>query len=284
MAFENLPDLGPMLLPGSAEYGRDMLQRAEAATLMVRHELDVPYGDDRFQRLDIWRPAGTARVPIVVLIHGGMFRNGHKEWMGAHAEFVTGLPAALVSINYRLVPRVRAPDCVEDCYEALSWIHRNAEKFGGDPNKLRLGGHSVGGHVAALMALDRPRLARHGIPAGAIAACLPISAPFTFALGDLSKEGFLRRMHQDLFAAEADAEAMSAYAHLAGNKVPFFVAWGERDVAELLPDNVRLVRAAGEGGFLTGTHIVPGADHFTAHVACLNPDGPWNRALRESLR
>jgi arylformamidase len=282
VAFHNMPDFGPMLLPGAAEYGEKMLALARDAAETLQPEFDIPYGAERLQQLDVWKPPRVPRdgAPVVVLIHGGMYRNGHKEWLGAHAPFVTALPAVLVSINYRLAPEVRVPDSVEDVFRALAWVHANIRRFGGDPRRIHLGGHSVGGHLAALMALDRKRLASLGISPADISSCLPISAPFTFVKSELAAGGFLLRMHPQLFAAEADAVGLSAYAHIDDNAVPFFVAWGERDVPELLPDNERFVRVLRERGGLAGHHVSPGADHFGTHLECIRPDSPWNVALR----
>ena len=275
-----------MLLPGAAEYGQKMLALARSAAETLRPELDIPYGPDPLQQLDVWAPPNVQRggvrnsVPVVVLIHGGMYRNGHKEWLGAHAPAVTALPAVLVSINYRLVPQVRVPDAVDDAFRALAWVHANIRRFGGDPTRIHLGGHSVGGHLAALLALNRKRLASVGISAADIASCLPISAPFTFAKRDLMPDGFLLRMHPQLFADEADGAAVSAYAHLGDSRIPFFVAGGERDVRELVPDNERFVRVLRERGCLAGQHVSPAADHFGAHLDCVRPDSAWNVALR----
>jgi len=286
MAFHNMPDLGAMLLPGAAEYAGTLLDMARSAAQSVDHAFDIAYGPDPFQQLDIWLPAGAPAepVPVLVMIHGGVYRNGHKEWMGAPAAEVTALPAILVSLNYRLIPRAHVPDCVADCFAALAWVYRNIAGYGGDPDRLHVGGHSAGGHLAALLALDRRRLDAHGIPPRAIRSCLPISAPFTLTKAELDPAGYLIRLHPEMFAAEGDAGAVSAYPHAAGNRVPFFIAWGERDVAELLPDNERMVAVARRGAFLEGSYVAPGADHFGAHLACVEPGGAWSRTAARLIR
>ena len=94
MAFHNMPDLGAMLLPGAAKYAETLLDMARSAAGSVGHAFDIAYGPDPFQQLDIWLPAGAPAgpLPVLVMIHGGVYRNGHKEWMGAHAAEVTALP------------------------------------------------------------------------------------------------------------------------------------------------------------------------------------------------
>ena len=81
MAFHNMPDLGPMLLPGANEYGREFTELARLAAESHAHELDIAYGPDPFQQLDVWMPAEKVEggAPVLVFIHGGAFRNGHRR-------------------------------------------------------------------------------------------------------------------------------------------------------------------------------------------------------------
>lgn len=285
MAFHNMPKLGPMQLPGAAEYGEAMLRLASDAAQSVRHEFDIAYGSDPFQQLDVWMPAKAppGGLPVVVLIHGGAFRNGHKEWMGAHAPAITSFPAVLVSPNYRLVPRVRLPDGVADCFDALGWVYRNIARFGGDPARIHVGGHSAGGHLGTMLALDRGSRRARGLPDTAIRSCLPMSSLFSLIKADIPPASFLHRLYPEMFAAEGDAVPVTAYTHAAGNAVPFFIAWGERDLPDLIPDNERMTALARSQGFLEGSHVFPQADHFGAHVACLDEGGPWLTAVRRMV-
>ena len=282
MAFHNLPKLKPLLMQGATEYGETMLRLGAEAAKTVRNELDIAYGSDPFQQLDVWMPekATPGTLPVVVLIHGGAFRNGHKEWMGAHAPTITSLPAVLVSPNYRLVPGVKLPICVADCFDALGWVHRNIARFGGDPQRIHVGGHSAGGHLAAMLALDRDLQRARGIPTGVIRSCLPMSSVFNLIKSEIPAESFFHRLYPEMFAEHADAIPVTAYTHTAGNTVPFYITWGERDAAELIPDNERMTALARDADFFSGAHVFQQADHFAAHIACLDEKGPWMKALR----
>jgi len=90
----------------------------------------------------------------------------------------------------------------------------------------------------------------------------------------------MHRLYPEMFAAEADAVSVTPYTYAVGNTVPFFVTWGERDAPELIPDNERMAAYARKHGFLEGSHVFGGADHFGAHLACLDDRGPWMMALR----
>jgi acetyl esterase/lipase len=171
-------------------------------------------------------------------------------------------------------------DCIVDSFEALRWVYTNISRFGGDPNRIYVGGHSAGGHLAALLVLDRDGQRSRGIQQGAVRSCLPMSAVFSLIKSEIPATSFMHRFYGEMFETESDAVSATAYTHLNGNSTPFYLTWGERDAFELLPDNERMARVAKSQGFLTGTHIFPGADHFAAHLACLDPNGPWINAVR----
>lgn len=283
MAFDDMPDLGPMAMPGAMDYARTCLERARAAAADHDVRMDLHYGTDRFQGLDVWLPKTppAAPMPVVVFVHGGGLRNGHKEWIGFMAPAVCALPAVLVSPNHRLTPRVRAADALADLMDAVAWVSREIGRFGGDPGRIVLAGHSAGGYLAALAALDRDGLARLGVPPASVRACMPVGGMFTMRREDVLPTDVLRtRLRGDLVASDEEAERVTAYGRAAGNAVPFHLTRGERDIPEILPDNLRMAEVARENGFLDGVEVLPGLDHFGAHLACADPDGPWMRALR----
>ena len=56
-----------------------------------------------------------------------------------------------VSVNYALAPSITLDEIVEQCRQAVTWVHQNAETHGGDPNRIHISGHSAGGHLTAMM-------------------------------------------------------------------------------------------------------------------------------------
>jgi acetyl esterase/lipase len=66
--------------------------------------------------------------------------------------------------DYRLAPDVVFPAFVEDGAQAVAWTHRHAADYGGDANRISLMGHSAGGQIAALLALDRRYLDSLSVP------------------------------------------------------------------------------------------------------------------------
>jgi len=79
-----------------------------------------------------------------------------------------------------LYPQVRYPDFLTDCARAVAWALREAPRFGGDPGRLYLMGHSAGAYNAAMLALDPRWLATEGLSPSALAGWIGLAGPFDF--------------------------------------------------------------------------------------------------------
>ena len=282
MSFDNMPFHGKMFMPGVDDYAAECIRLAKAAAPDHRVVMDIPYGDDPLQQLDVWTPPQPSDkpLPVVVFVHGGAMRNGFKEWIGCMAPALCALPAILVSPNYRLAPRVKNEAALGDCFDALAWVHRNISAYGGDPGRIFVGGHSAGAYLAALMALRKADLARRGVPPAAIRGCIPVSGIFTYEKKDfLPGESIRARLWHENVDSDADAAAVTAYNHVAGNTVPFLIGYGSDEPPEVIHDNRRMIELAEGEGFLREAQIFPSCDHFAAHLQCTDPAGRWMRAV-----
>lgn len=121
---------------------------------VVTHR-DLAYGDLKSQRLDVFAPASRGGLaPVLVFFHGGAWVVGDKILCGGFAKMLAEKGFVVVNVNYRLFPEARFPAFVNDGALAVKWARREAERYGGDPQRLFLGGHSSGAHLAALLAMD----------------------------------------------------------------------------------------------------------------------------------
>jgi arylformamidase len=126
-------------------------------------EANVPYGEDELQRLDVYAPRGASHAPVVVFVHGGEWTRGDKAAVSFKPRFFNQNGILFVSINYRLTPAATHPAHVSDVAAAIRWVHDHSARFGGDPNKIVLMGHSAGCHLVTLVALDPRYLAKAGL-------------------------------------------------------------------------------------------------------------------------
>lgn len=95
--------------------------------------------------------------PCLMFIHGGSWQRGSKRLTLNLYENVAAVACAAggvgVTIDYRLSPEVTFPSHLDDCAAALRWVQSNIARYGGDPDRVILCGHSAGAHLATLLAL-----------------------------------------------------------------------------------------------------------------------------------
>jgi acetyl esterase/lipase len=133
-------------------------------------------------KLDVWaKPrADKALKPVIIFYYGGGWANGardHYSWAG---KALSGKDFIAVVPDYRKVPQVRFPAFVEDGAEAIKWVMDNITRYGGDPNRITLAGHSAGAHIAVMLTLDQHYLTDIGVDPKIIRATVGLSGPYDF--------------------------------------------------------------------------------------------------------
>ena len=272
MSFQDLPALPRMLLPGAHDYADRISAASRKVMAAARWHPDIPYATESYwQKLDIYQPADTGLVglPVFCFLHGGAWRNGCKEWMGFMAPPVTALPAILVTASYRHAPVDRFPAQLHDVCALLAWLRDNIARYGGSPDRVHLGGHSAGGHLAALATLDDAALARQGLPLDFVKSCHPQSGVFSFA-------NLMPGI--DLLADPAQAEAASPLAYVKA-RTPFHLSWGTDDVPGLADQGAEFAAALIAAGAVVEQQIFPGYTHWATNECGGDAAHPWTRAM-----
>ena len=122
-------------------------------------------------KLDIYYPENTKDFATVVWFHGGGLSSGEKFIPGELKN--SGL--AVVAVNYRLLPKGSLSNCIDDAAAAVAWTFEEIQKYGGDPRKIFVSGHSAGGYLTNMIGLDKKWLQAYNIDADSIAALIPFS-------------------------------------------------------------------------------------------------------------
>lgn len=121
-------------------------------------QLNVAYGSDPLQKLDVYMPAaGAYKAPVILMVHGGGWYQGDKmDTSVVWNKVVNWVPTGVVfiSINYPLVPKVDPLQQARSVAQALAYAQQHATEWGGDPGKFILMGFSAGGHLASLVASE----------------------------------------------------------------------------------------------------------------------------------
>jgi arylformamidase len=281
MSFDDLPPLPTLRSPDARAYAERISNASRIVQTQTRTALDLPYGDDYWQKIDLYLPAAEGRgLPVLCFLHGGAWVNGTKEWMGFMAPPLIDMPAIFASVNYRLAPAARYPAAFDDCLDAVAWIHRNIARFGGDPARIFLGGHSAGGHLAALVTLRRDLLRARGLPSNVIRACFPVSGAFDMRC-DNPPPGSLEEVVNTAFLARlADAPDASPVTFVAGNDTPFYLAWGSRDIPSLILQGRAMAAALRQHEGAVAVEEFAGLDHFLMNEDAGRRDSLWVARVR----
>lgn len=122
--------------------------------------------------LDFYYPKNRTGFPTVVWFHGGGLTGGFRSVPRILEEKGIGV----VAVGYRLSPAAKHPAYIEDAAAAVNWAKQEVARYGGDPDKIIVAGHSAGGYLVAMLALDKSWLGKYNIDADKIYMYHPMSA------------------------------------------------------------------------------------------------------------
>ncbi len=133
-------------------------------------------------KLDVWAPKQktSAKLPVLIFFYGGGWHTGERAHYGFVGKAYAAKGFVVVMPDYRKVPKVRFPEFNEDGANAVRWVQDNIEKFGGDPKRVTLAGHSAGGYIAMMLTLDPHYLRDAGVVPGFVRATVGLAGPYDF--------------------------------------------------------------------------------------------------------
>jgi arylformamidase len=263
MRFEDYPPQEPSAAAAAA-YRSVCIERSFGVPFVERS-----FGSDPHQSVAIY-PAAKKSGPLFAFVHGGGWTAGYKETMAFMAPEFCKAGITFASLGYRLAPEFLFPTGVEDCAAGLKLLYGLAGEFGYDKDRIFLGGHSAGGHYAALLAVRDDWQAPLGLPADVVKGCLPISGVYRFG------EGSGLSMRPRFLGPEGSGSDRAASPILLIRRTPpFLIAYGEKDFPHLRVQAQAMVGALQAAGGSVETILMPERDHFTASLAGGEADGPW---------
>lgn len=215
------------------------------------------FGPDPRHRLDVWVPSravGSRPLPVVLFFYGGGWVAGSRGDYGfagrafAARDFVAILP------DYRLVPGARFPDFIEDGARAVRWARDNAQRFGGDPARITLAGHSAGAYIAAMLALDRRYLAAAGLDPGTVRAAALLAGPYDF-------HPFTEQRGRDALGQWPRPLETQPISFARADAPPLLLAHGSADTIVLPRNSQALAARLSELGARVELRLYPGKGH-----------------------
>jgi len=256
MSPEEYPPQEP-LSPAARAYHAEVMRRGDFGAAE-----ESAYGPDPHQRVLVWRAAKPVGA-LVAFIHGGGWTNGYKEWMAFMAPPFVDAGIAFASIGYRLAPAHVFPAGFDDVRTGAALLVERAASLDVATDRIFVGGHSAGGHYAALMAVTGKQFRPRG--------CLPISGVYDFgpASGLSTRPRFLGAEDS------GNEQRASPIANIGTKPPPFLIAHGSDDFPHLMDQAARMESALRAAGGEVERIVLPGRNHFSASYAGGEPAGPW---------
>jgi arylformamidase len=251
-------------------------KRCASASEATRVRFGAPrqesYGTTAVEKLDIY-PTKRPNAPIFVYIHGGQWLLGSAKASAFPAELFLNAGAHYVVLDFANIkmPETDLSMIADQVRRGIAWVYKNASTFGGDPNRLYIGGFSSGGHLCGV-ALVTNWQKDFGLPADIVKGGLCMSGMYDMKPVRLSKRNTYIKFTDEM------EQAMSSLRHLNLLRAPIIVTYGTNETPEFQRQNrdfAAAVKAAGKP-----VELIVGAEynHFEMAESLNNPYAPNGRA------
>jgi arylformamidase len=252
--------------PEREEVYHDHRRRSAALRERGGWRLDVRYGPGPRCLLDIFPASDDA--PVLFFIHGGYWRALDKSYVSFIAEPFRNAGMTVVMPGYDLVPSVRVGGIVDQIRAAFAWVVARM-----DPKRIVVAGHSAGGQLAAMLALDQAARGQ-----GPIVGLVGVSGAF-----DLRPLLQTSINHDLMMSAEEAAEASPllrlARLPAAASLMPLLGVVGGDETGGFKQWTADLVTAWRAHGAPATYCEVAGRNHFTVLDKLAEPDSELLHAI-----
>jgi arylformamidase len=248
----------------------------------VRTRLGAPqhhaYGATAIEALDVY-PTRQPNAPINIFLHGGAWRDQLAKNYAFPAELFVHGGAHYVVPDFAWVQDVGGSlvPMAEQVRHAVAWVYHNAPRFGGDPDRIYVSGHSSGGHLAGvLLTTDWPK--DFNLPRDIVKGGLCISGMF-----DLKPVRLSARSSYVKFTDEME-HALSPQRHLDNLNAPVIIAYATLDSPEFQRQSRDFAAAVQAAGKPVQLLVAEGYNHVEAPETLGNPYGLLGRAVLEQMQ
>jgi acetyl esterase/lipase len=264
-----LQAIGVVLLVGGLAYHFaalrifNFLVQKDAGIALVAE--DVAFGKDPQQEMDVYAPEkSTGALPILLFVHGGSWDSGRaKDYdFAARAFAAQGYVVALPC--YRFVPKHPYPAFVEDIGLAVREAQRTFVKFGGDPGRIFLVGHSAGGYNVLQATLNSSFMENAGVEPGTIRAVAALAAPADFLPLDSPKT-------HAAFGKHVPLEETQPISFARQNAPPILLLHGSDDRTVYPKNSGNLAQRLQEKGAVVAHKEYAGVSHVMIMLALAKP-------------
>ncbi len=195
--------------------------------------------------LDLHYPQDIKDFPTVVWFHGGGLTSGKRDI----PEQLSEQGIAVVAVDYRLSPKVKVVDCIDDAAAAVAWTFANIKKYGGSADKIFVSGHSAGGYLTSMLGLDKRWLNKYNIESNSIAGLIPFSGH--------TITHFTVRKERGIDGKQPILDEMAPLFHVRDDAPPLLLITGDREL--------EMLGRYEENAYMWRMMKVAGHEHTTLH-------------------
>lgn len=249
---------------------RQRQQSCEVRAARSAH-LDISYGEDERQSIDLFIPHGDGPWPLLVFIHGGYWQLGGKEEWAFLAPCWNRRQVAVANVGYRLVTQTSLAGVIADACNALQFVAEEADRWNIDARRIVVSGISAGAHLAAMVVATS-------------SAAMPKAAVLLSGVYDLRP---LKNTTPGVALADACTAPLAEVSPLghepqtAGKNL---IAYGADETAAFHSQSRLLASYFGNFGIDVDIHCLPGTNHYSiAEVLHATHQGPVNRFISKAL-
>ena len=255
---------------------RQIVMRYATNSEGVRARLGAPrryaYGPTPVEALDVYATK-RANAPINIFIHGGAWRGGLAKDFGCPAELFVHAGAHYVVPDFINVTEANGSlvPMAEQVRRAVAWVYRNAQSFGGNPDRIYVSGHSSGGHLTGVVLVTDWRK-DFNLPVDTVKGGLCCSGLF-----DLKPVRLSARSSYIKFTDEME-QTLSSQRHLDKLNAPVIIAYGTLETPEFQRQSRDFAAAVKASGKPVQLLVAEGYNHFEIPETLANPYGLLGRA------
>jgi len=236
----------------------------------------LSYGDSDVEMLDLFL-ADAEGAPVHMYIHGGYWQANDRKSSSFVARPLVAAGSHVAVIDYGLCPNITIDEIARQCRAALAWLWRESERFGGDPNRITVSGHSCGGQLVGMamatdwaeFGADLPKdLVKGGVSVSGVFDLEPLlNTTINIKVG---MNGETARRNSPLFLEPASDAPLALY-------------WGGDETDAFRWQSETMAAAWGAKGVETVAEAISGVNHFTVLTGMEDPAHPATRAILRQL-